>query len=704
MESISAIRMFKLLQNHYVWLLLSTAALYIVLAFAAWQRRSAIGAKWFALFLLATAIWPLGYAFEVGSTTLTIKIFWIQVQYIGIVSMPPFWLAFALHYVGKENWLTRRTVTFLAFCSLITLLLVWTNEIHHWMWAEFQLSQSDSPLEREYRLYYWFHITSSYSLLFFATTLLIRQFFRSPYLYQKHIFALLLGGMIPWTVNLLKLSGYHLVPWNSLDLTPLVLALSSVPFTWSLFQFRLLDFLPRAHNAIFESMIDGVLVVDASNRIVHINPAAQFIFADMVTQGVGQPVKKLLGVELAELPLMAQGQSRELILDSTQGQRSFEVRILPLTMHNQRLNGQLVVLHDITAHKAAKTERDQLIDQLSEAFFRTQALYRATRSMISFESLPTVLQAVVDGVASALKAHRVTLLTIDFNKHQITNFVKAGPGAVLIKEPSYADLAKELTSWVVRENKLARIPKYTSDKKEDNRHGKTYSGSMMVAPISYRGEIIGAMNAINGPDDASFTERDGQLLMAMANQAAIAIANTRLFNEVQQRAITDELTGLYNRRHFFVLAEQEFEQAVRHNKPLCAIMFDIDHFKRFNDNYGHAIGDEVLRHVAQVTEENLRGTDVIGRYGGEEFAIILSQTKLSTAYHVGEHLRRMIESYSVQTVDGPLSVTISLGVSQITPELSTLADLLDQADQALYCAKEAGRNRVAMAEEILMPA
>ena len=324
--------------------------------------------------------------------------------------------------------------------------------------------------------------------------------------------------------------------------------------------------------------------------------------------------------------------------------------------------------------------------------------------MISFESLPSVLQAVVDGVASALKAHRVTLLTIDFNKHQITHFVKAGPGAVLIKEPSYADLAKELTSWVVRENKLARIPKYTSDKKEDNRHGKTYSGSMMVAPISYRGEIIGAMNAINGPDDASFTERDGQLLMAMANQAAIAIANRRLFNEVQQRSITDELTGLHNRRHFFVLAKQEFKQAVRDDEPLCAIMFDIDHFKRFNDNYGHAIGDEVLRHVAQVTEENLRGTDVIGRYGGEEFAIILSQTKLSTAYHVGEHLRRMIESYSVQTVDGPLSVTISLGVSQITPELSTLAHLLEQADQALYCAKEAGRNRVAMAEEILMPA
>jgi len=698
--------MLQLLQNHYVWLLLSTAGLYIVLAFAAWQRRSAIGAIWFALFLLSAAIWPLGYAFEVGSSTLRIKIFWIQVQYIGIVAMPPFWLAFALHYVGKESWLTRRTITTLAFGSFITLLFVWTNEIHHWVWTDFGLTKPTEPLLRTLGPYYWFHIASSYSLLFFAVVLLIRQFVRSPYLYRKQIFALLVGGMIPWCVNLLRVFDSELLGSIPLDLTPLVLALSSLPFTWSLFQFRFLDILPRAHNAIFQSIDDGVLVIDTSNRIVHINPAAQAIFTEVVPDAVGQPVSKLLGVELAQLPplLQEKRESREFVLASSQGERSFEVRLLPLTMHNQRLNGQLVVLHDMTARQAAESERDKSIKQLSENLFRTQALYHATRSMISLDSLPTVLQAVVDGVASALKAYRVTLVTLDFEKRDITNFVKAGPGATLVKEPTYADLAKGVTGWVVRENRLAHIAKHPANKDDrttiDQRHGETYRGSMMVAPISYRGEIIGAMSVMNRPDDPDFTERDGQLLMAMASQAAISLVNTRLFNEVQQSAITDELTGLYNRRHFFVLAEGEVEQAVQQDLPLSAIMFDIDHFKKFNDNYGHAIGDEVLRRVAKVTRQHLRGSDVIGRYGGEEFAIILPQTPISTAYNVAERLRCKIESNLVDTIYGELSVTISLGVGHVTPTVSTLANLLDQADKALYRAKEAGRNRVEVAEEV----
>ena len=698
--------MSQILQNNYVWLLLSTAGLYIVLAFAAWQRRSAIGAIWFALFLLFTAIWPLGYAFEVGSSTLRIKIFWIQVQYIGIVGISPFWLAFALHYTGKESWLTRQVITTLAFGSLITLLLVWTNEIHHWMWTDFELTKPGQPLLRTPGTYYLFHIASSYSLLFFAVVLLVRQFIRSPYLYRRQIFALLVGGMIPWSVNSVRIFNPNVLTAMPLDLTPLLLALSSLPFTWSLFQFRFLDILPRAHHAIFQSIADGVLVIDASNRVVHINPAAQSIFAEVVSDAVGQPVSKLLGVKLDKLPPLFQEnrESREFILASSLGELSFEVRILPLTMHNLRLNGRLVVLHDITARKAAESERDKSIRELSETLFRTQALYRATRSMISLESLPTVLQAVVDGVASALKAYRVTLVTLDFDKRDITNFVKAGPGAALIKEPSYADLAKGVTGWVVRENKLARLAKHPANKHDrttiDQRHGETYSGSMMVAPISYRGEIIGAMSVMNRPDDADFTERDGQLLMAMTSQAAIAVVNTRLFNEVQRRAITDELTGLYNRRHFFVLAEKEVRLAVEHSEPLSAIMFDIDYFKKFNDNYGHAIGDEVLRRVAQATRECLRGSDVIGRYGGEEFAIILPQTQISIAYKVAERLRRKVETNLVDTVYGKLSVTISLGVGHITPTVSTLANLLEEADQALYRAKAAGRNRVEMAEEI----
>lgn len=164
--------------------------------------------------------------------------------------------------------------------------------------------------------------------------------------------------------------------------------------------------------------------------------------------------------------------------------------------------------------------------------------------------------------------------------------------------------------------------------------------------------------------------------------------------EVQRLSIIDELTHLYNRRGFFEMGHREVERAKRFGKPLSAIMLDTDHFKQFNDRYGHAIGDKVLEEVATRCSLQLRKVDIFGRYGGEEFSVLLPETKIADARITAERLRYQTSREPISTEFGLLSVTISLGIAILEGDTMGLKELLEHADQALYKAKESGRNRV----------
>lgn len=170
-----------------------------------------------------------------------------------------------------------------------------------------------------------------------------------------------------------------------------------------------------------------------------------------------------------------------------------------------------------------------------------------------------------------------------------------------------------------------------------------------------------------------------------------------LFREVQRLARTDELTGLHNRRYFFELAERELKRYRRFGHPLSALMLDVDHFKRVNDTYGHAVGDEVLRAVGEQCAVNSRAIDILGRYGGEEFALLLPEADQEAAREIGERLVLSIRKSPIPAQQGPIFITISVGVASATEATSDVASLLNAADKALYAAKQTGRNRVALA-------
>jgi len=163
----------------------------------------------------------------------------------------------------------------------------------------------------------------------------------------------------------------------------------------------------------------------------------------------------------------------------------------------------------------------------------------------------------------------------------------------------------------------------------------------------------------------------------------------------QKLSTTDHLTGINNRRQLFELAEREFAVAARYEQPLAVILFDIDYFKKVNDLFGHDIGDEVLVRITQIACAELRSADVIGRYGGEEFIILLPMTNSQQAYLLAERIRVGVESLRVPPENGDLSITLSIGIVEMSPASppKSVEDLFRRADKAMYSAKHTGRNR-----------
>ena len=219
--------------------------------------------------------------------------------------------------------------------------------------------------------------------------------------------------------------------------------------------------------------------------------------------------------------------------------------------------------------------------------------------------------------------------------------------------------------------------------------------SFLGAPLIVGKTVIG-MLAVDNTQPDFFDERHVRLVTAFADQVALAINNARLFSEVQKLAHTDGLTGLNNRYYFMELSQHEFMRARRYNQPLAAIMIDIDHFKQVNDTYGHAAGDEVLRTVAWRCKKAVRQIDILGRYGGEEFTTLVLNADLQGVLIVAERLRRCIAETPIDSSQGLIQITISLGVGILDQDCKNLDDLLHRADQALYAAKQAGRNQVSI--------
>lgn len=216
--------------------------------------------------------------------------------------------------------------------------------------------------------------------------------------------------------------------------------------------------------------------------------------------------------------------------------------------------------------------------------------------------------------------------------------------------------------------------------------------AICILPIRVQESPFGCLVAISSRNEIVPTEKNFLGLFAGQIELAVTIAN--LFEQIKKQALTDGLTGLYNRRHFDQCLTTEVERSIRLNQPFTLITLDLDHLKKINDNYGHSTGDEAIKKIGEVLKKNARSVDIPARFGGEEFAVILPGIDIEGGIIAAERLKTSIEESSVKGIE---SITASIGVATFLRHTETLGELLELADQAMYRAKKNGRNRVEVA-------
>lgn len=345
-----------------------------------------------------------------------------------------------------------------------------------------------------------------------------------------------------------------------------------------------------------------------------------------------------------------------------------------------------------------QAELKALNEQLADHVGEMELLLEVSKAVSGTLDLPEQLQELGKQVCARLEISEFSVMLLDESSHQLVVEAVAGEAPVAARGMRF-HLGEGVTGEVAAKGQTIYVPDVAKDPRYLHYKGHTRTtGSFLAAPLRSKGKILGVMNLNRKRLDA-FTLQEVRLVEAVAAQAALAIANARLYQQTLELSFTDSLTAVANRRQLFLRLEQEFSRSVRFGDPLSLLMIDLDLFKQINDQFGHTVGDGVLRGVALALRRNVRKVDIVARYGGEEFCIVLPRVGKPEALEVAEKLRRSVAATTLPGPEGgaPLNITISIGVASLGIDSDDVAGLIEKADSALYEAKRQGRDRVAMA-------
>ena len=349
-------------------------------------------------------------------------------------------------------------------------------------------------------------------------------------------------------------------------------------------------------------------------------------------------------------------------------------------------------------------DKSSLIESLYRDRIDLEALLELTSLASSTLNPKEVLYLIVKKISEILKVTRCSMISINAEDERYAQVLST------FEDPSITNIRLDLEKYPEIRNALSsRKPVIIKDAQKDPLMKEVKDviaplgiRSILVIPIFFREEIIGTMLLRTSRANHAFTKREIQLCVALAKASSHALYNAFLFQKLyrekaklEKLAITDYLTGIYNIRYFYSRLEEEFSRAERYQMPLSCIMLDIDHFKKINDSYGHRIGDFILREFAQIVKRYTRKSDLLARYGGEEFILLLPQTSLKGALIEARRLQKVVREIRFRQLREGQGITVSFGISCFPDKgIKKSDDLINFADNALYKAKEKGRDLI----------
>ncbi len=366
----------------------------------------------------------------------------------------------------------------------------------------------------------------------------------------------------------------------------------------------------------------------------------------------------------------------------------FEHRILP--MSSDEIGNLTTTFDEMRVNlRTTKADLDYRIMQLSTLY----EVGKVISSELDFRKLQNMILEIV---VKVIKAEKGSLMLIDDAEKALTIGVAIGLCEEIARDTKL-EIGESVAGWVVKNKRPLFVtdveldPEFQTIKKKNIK-----TGTLMCVPLVAKDKILGTLN-VSRSEPESFSEKDFELFCNLANQAAIAIDNARLY----RYAVTDEMTRLYNHRYFQQRLDEEIQRADRYENHVSLIILDVDHFKSFNDTFGHPEGDRVLKTVAALIEKNVREIDIPARYGGEEFVVICPEKNGEGALTPAERIRTAIENYDFRISGEKVPITVSLGVSCYPDAAKSKADLIQKADFALYYSKQNGRNRATLFNPIM---
>jgi len=361
------------------------ALISFIVAVVVLRKRSTSWGLTYALLMATVGSWCLGYAMELMSTGLAAKIFWTDVQYIGVVAVPLLWMVFVCQYTNRDHWLSSNILLLMSILPVVTLILAWSNNISGLVLNNLQLAIRGEyvVLTLKHGIFFWIYVVYSYSLLLASIFILLQTMLRSYQLYRDQIWFLLIAALAPWVGNALYNFGFS----PNLDLTPLGFTLTGLVVVWNILRYQFLDLVPMARETVVERMSDGMIVLDLQKRVVDLNPAAQRITGRAQKLAIGETISDLFP-EYPDIDnqIEATSEFHKEINFAGQQNAYYDLHVSELCGRNGEVSGHLIVVGDITQRKRAEKEREEMLNEIRAA---NEQLKKIDRTKDEFLSIVT---------------------------------------------------------------------------------------------------------------------------------------------------------------------------------------------------------------------------------------------------------------------------------------------------------------------------
>ncbi|HQO58942.1 MAG TPA: diguanylate cyclase [Candidatus Omnitrophota bacterium] len=456
----------------------------------------------------------------------------------------------------------------------------------------------------------------------------------------------------------------------------------------------------RMYRRMVETVSNGLFLADAKGVLSYVNFAfAQIMGFCSKTDMIGSNIKDFLKDENEEFwkILYEKNVVKDCILKApVQEGKTLILSVSANLLWDERgtINGIEGVVTDITL-------KQKLEDEIHVEKRKMELIIGFYEKIDTVRDMQVLANFTVEEVSNILEAKRCSLMLEDPAAGCLTILGAQGiPEDVIAK--TQVKIGEQICGQAALKGEPILVKNIEYDDKFSRGKLPYYLGrSFMIMPFRINDKLAGIINVADkitpmNPDEP-FSDMDFKILRIMAKRISTAIENVTLFKELNLQTVTDPITQIYNYRLFSESLDQEIRRLKRNKTDLCVSMIDMDHFKSYNDAFGHVAGDDLLRTFGEMLKSNLRDTDIVCRYAGDEFCVVFPNTNIQGAYLAAEKVRKVIEEYPFKQ-----QITLSIGIAQYQEGMSK-KDLILKADEALYKAKKNGRNQVVLAEDISAP-